>query len=57
MLVIQDLNYFLKHVTTNFFEYSYCCHFAFNSLQFIFLYCTEFVIIELADIFVSITYV
>ena len=29
---MQDLNYYLKQLATNFYEYSFCCHFLVESL-------------------------
>ena len=49
-LVLQHLNYYLKHLTTNFYECSFCCHFIFTCYSFcffgccyLFLFCLVFV--------------
>ena len=50
LLVIQNLSYYLKQLTTNFSEYSFCCHFIFTCYSHaFFIYCTVFAIILLED--------
>ena len=50
---MQDLNYYLQHLTTNFNECSCYCHFL---VARVFSCCTVFVIIGIADKFILVTY-
>ena len=57
LLVIQYLVYFLKNLSSNFYDDFFLLSIYFYSLQFVFLYCSVFITTGLADILTLITYV